>query len=71
MGRYHVSLPDSLILVDSQGRRTGKDPATGIIYHEIPGTTYIEIGSATTNGAAELFTKDLPSGQYMLYILVG
>lgn len=70
-GEYHVSLPDALMLVDAQGRRTGKDPATGTIYREIPNTSYIEIGTPTTNGAGELFTSDLPNGRYTLYILGG
>ena len=59
------------MLVDLQGRRTGKDPTTGTLYHEIPGTSYDEVGSATTNGAGELFTSDLPNGQYALYVLGG
>jgi hypothetical protein len=70
-GEYHVSLPDALILVDQQGRRTGKDPITGTIYNEIPGTSYIEIGTPSNNGAGELFTKNLPDGQYTLYVLGG
>jgi hypothetical protein len=68
-GEYHVSLPDGIILVDSQGRRTGKDPITGTTYHEIPGTSYIEIGTPSTNGAGELFTTNLPDGQYTLYVI--
>ena len=70
-GEYHVNLPNGLMLVDSQGRRSGKDPATGTLYHEIPGTSYGVIGSPTTNGAGELFTTDLPNGQYTLYVLGG
>jgi hypothetical protein len=30
---YHVNLPNGIMLVDSEGRRTGKDPATGTIPH--------------------------------------
>src|SRR5690606_13786897 len=29
-----------LLLTDSQGRRVGKDPLTGEIYREIPGSDY-------------------------------
>jgi|SRR5882724_697263 len=39
---YSVNLPNGIMLVDSQGRRTGKDPAAGVKYHEIPGTAYGE-----------------------------
>jgi hypothetical protein len=60
-----------LILVDSQGRRTGKNPLTGTLYHEIPGTSYSEVGSPSSGGAGELLTSDLPSGQYILYVLGG
>lgn len=70
-GEYHVSLPDSIMLVDSQGRRTGKDPVTGMRYHEIPGTSYSEVGSPSTGGAGELLTSDLPNGRYTLYVLGG
>lgn len=70
-GEYHVSLPDGLMLVDSQDRRTGKDPITGTLYHEIPGTSYEEIGSPETHGAGELLTSNLPSGRYTLYVLGG
>ncbi len=38
-GEYHVNAPNALMLVDSRGRRTGKDPVTGILYREIPGTS--------------------------------
>lgn len=63
---FHVNLPNSLMLVDPQGRRTGKDPATGIFYHEIPGTGYGE-----DNGSGELATLGLSAGQYKLYVLGG
>lgn len=33
--------PTHLFLQDTQGRRVGKDPATGIIYNEIPNSFYI------------------------------
>ena len=63
-GEYHVNLPNQLMLVDSQGRRTGEDPATGVVYREIPNTNYGDLGTA-----GELFTSNLPSGQYTLYVL--
>lgn len=65
-GEYHVNLPNQLMLVDSQGRRTGEDPASGIVYREIPNTNYGDVGSD-----GELFTSNLPSGQYALYVLGG
>jgi hypothetical protein len=61
---YDVSLPDSLILVDSQGRRTGKDPITGTLYHEIPGTTYQESGHS-----GELIATNMSNGAYTIYVL--
>ncbi|HUC01276.1 MAG TPA: hypothetical protein VMA75_00005, partial [Candidatus Paceibacterota bacterium] len=39
-GQYDINLPNGLILVDSQGRRTGEDPITGTLYNEIPNTAY-------------------------------
>jgi len=63
---FAINLPNSLMLVDSQGRRTGKDPATGIMYHEIPGTSYFEIGSS-----GQLYFYTPPNGRYTLYILGG
>ena len=68
---YHVNLPNGVMLVDSQGRRTGKDPATGLAYHEIPGTEYGEDCLGETDCVGELITTDLPAGQYMFYVLGG
>ena len=51
---YAINLPNALMLVDSQGRRTGKDPATGILYHEFPGTAYEEDSLSPHNGSGEL-----------------
>ena len=70
-GEYHVNLPDALMLVDAQGRRTGEDPATGVVYSEIPGASYIVIGPGSGAGAGELFTSNLPDGHYTLYVLGG
>jgi hypothetical protein len=69
---YHVNLPNGIMFVDSLGRRTGKDPATGTIYREIPGTSYAEdCLSKNANCAGELFTNNLPDGQYTFYVLGG
>jgi len=62
---YHVNLPNALMLVDSQGRRTGKDPSAGVFYHEIPGTGY---GEGEHSGQLGISG---PVGQYTLYILGG
>jgi len=69
LGEYHAGLPNGMILVDAQGRRTGENPITGVMYDEIPGTSYIEVGTPPTNGAGELFTTNLPDGQYTLYVI--
>jgi hypothetical protein len=70
-GEYHTNIPNTLILIDSQGRRTGKDPITGVLYREIPGVSYSEAGLSLTNRDSELFTSDLPNGRYILYVLGG
>src|SRR5438046_6938641 len=70
-GEYHVNAPNALMLVDSQGRRTGKDPITGILYREIPNTSYGEDQSKPGAISGELFTTNLPNGQYMIYVLRG
>jgi len=70
-GEYHVNAPNALILIDSQGRRTGKDPVTGTLYHEIPNTGYDEIADNPGHRSGELFTSDLPNGKYTLYVLGG
>jgi hypothetical protein len=63
---YAINLPDSLILVDSQGRRTGEDPITSVTYHEISGTSYFEEGDS-----GQLYFTAPPTGQYILYVLGG
>jgi hypothetical protein len=70
-GEYHINAPNALMLVDSQGRRTGKDPITGTIYREIPNTAYGEDESTPGHPTGELFTSDLPNGKYSLYVLGG
>ncbi len=63
---YDINLPNALILVDPQGRRTGRDPISGAFYHEIPGTGY---GGVEHSG--QLAVSGLPDGQYKLYVLGG
>jgi hypothetical protein len=63
---YAIDLPNALMLIDSQGRRTGKDPVTDVSYHEVPGTTYFEEGHS-----GQLHFSDPPIGQYTLYVLGG
>ena len=63
---YSINLPNALMLVDSQGRRTGKDPISGATYHEIPDTSYFEEGRS---GQLYFFTP--ATGQYTLYVLGG
>ena len=70
-GEYHVNAPNALMLVDAQGRRTGKDPTTRTLYREIAGTSYGEEYIGTNHGVGELFTSDLPNGHYTLYVLGG
>jgi hypothetical protein len=71
VNEYIVNEPNALILVDSQGRRTGKDPNTGTLYHEIPNTSYVEEATSPGHPNGELFVSDLSNGQYTLYVLGG
>ena|SRR5882724_3807030 len=66
LNAYSINLPNALILLDSQGRRTGKDPVTGTQYHEISGTTYFEEGHS-----GQLYFSAPPKGLYTLYVLGG
>lgn len=66
---YAINLPNSLMLVDAQGRRTGKDPATGVFYHEIPDTMYSEDSISPGHGSAQLTLFAPGNGRYMLYVL--
>jgi hypothetical protein len=68
---YHVNAPNTLMLVDSQGRRTGENPVTGTLYHEIPGTSYSEEGMSPTNQIGDLIVQGVSDGQYALYVLGG
>jgi hypothetical protein len=63
---YAINLPNALLIVDSQGRRTGKDPIAGISYHEIPDTSYSEEGNS-----GQLYFFAPPAGHYTLYVLGG
>lgn len=66
---YAINLPNALILVDSQGRRTGKDPATGILYREIPGASYSEDTISPGHGSGQLVLSNPAAGNYTLYVL--
>lgn len=66
---YAINLPNGLILVDSQRRRAGKDPATGISYREIPGASYSEDTISPGHGSGQLVLSNPAAGNYTLYIL--
>jgi hypothetical protein len=70
-GQYDINAPEALMLVDSQGRRTGENPITGVFYREIPNTAYSIGASASGHPVGELTFSDLSSGQYTLYVLGG
>lgn len=70
-GQYDINIPNSLMLIDSQGRRTGEDPNTGTSYHEIPNTAYGVDESTPNHPVGELTFSNLPAGQYTLYVLGG
>ena len=61
--QYTVNLPNGLVLTDSEGRRTGKDPVTGAAYNEIPGASYQE------QGDADLYFPHPPAGSYKIQIV--
>jgi hypothetical protein len=71
LNEYHVNAPNALMLVDSQGRRTGKNPATGLVYHEIPNTAYSEESNTPGHRTGELFFSVMPTSQYTLFVLGG
>ena len=66
LNAYSINRPNALILVDSQGRRTGRNPMADVEYHEIPGTTYSEEGSS-----GQLYFSGPAKGLYVLYVLSG
>jgi hypothetical protein len=63
---YATNHPNEIILVDSEGRRKGKDPLTGKSYDEIPGARY----SSDTNSVQLLYTEP-PAGQLTIHIIGG
>jgi hypothetical protein len=71
LNTYAINLPNSLILVDAQGRRTGKDPQTGTLYHEIPDTAYEEDFLSPGHGSGQLNFFTPTNGKYTLYVLGG
>jgi hypothetical protein len=40
--QYFVKVPDTIMVIDANGKRTGQDAKTGIIYTEIPNSYYTE-----------------------------
>lgn len=69
---YHVNQPNDLMLVDSEGRRTGMNPVTSILYHEIPGTSYSARGSCNDGRCSGvLFFSQNSKDRYTLYVLGG
>ena len=63
---YSINRPNALMLVDSQGRRTGRDPVAGVSYHEIPGTDYFE-----EFRSGQLYFTSPPKDRYTIYVLGG
>jgi hypothetical protein len=61
--QYIVNLPNSLMLIDSYGRRTGKD-SYGTEYNEIPGTSYQE---QERSGHLLFYTP--PTGRYTIEVI--
>jgi hypothetical protein len=61
---YATNRPNALIVIDSAGRKTGKDPASGIVYQEIPGAKYSE----EEHSAQVLYTEP-PAGQFKINII--
>jgi hypothetical protein len=67
-----VHSPVEIIFIDSEGRRTGYDPRTDTIYHEIPGSSYgVELLAAIDGGGGvlEQTVLDITSATLGEYIL--
>ncbi|KKU90725.1 MAG: hypothetical protein UY23_C0008G0010, partial [Candidatus Jorgensenbacteria bacterium GW2011_GWA1_48_11] len=72
-----ASTPTELFLIDSLGRRVGKDPNTGVIYFEIPNsyygvesvivdTSFDPPPSSVGNGIVTLFVINPTAGEFSL-----
>ncbi len=56
---FNMHSPAELLVIDSQGRRTGYDPATGQSYNEIPEASYIHHAGIEDPETGELHESDL------------
>lgn len=57
------------LLINSQGKRAGKDGITGEVYNEIPGVNYIlEYGEGPTDSSIILQYLNAPLGEYTIRI---
>jgi hypothetical protein len=63
----HINLPNTLMLVDSQGRRAGEDPRNDTVFREIPGAS--GFGEDAKSGELD-FSYPLES-PFTLYVLGG
>jgi hypothetical protein len=75
---FYLASPAELLVTDSMGRRAGKDPATGITYEEIPGSSYMvdsvgdaenEGGSPTGHETKFLYVPDASTGAYTVQVI--
>ncbi len=64
IGWIAIHSPAELVLIDSQGRKTGFDPSTGTNYAQIPGATY---GGESISDDNPLDTEDFSIDTKSLY----
>jgi hypothetical protein len=67
---YVTTQSEPLLLIDANGRKAGKDPTTGKIYNDIPGTSYQALQDDTlsflnpTAGTYTIETESNAAGKY-------
>jgi hypothetical protein len=71
--QYYINSPNAVMMIDSTGRRVGEDPATAIVYNEIPNASYYEEGTerviALSQPPASKYTVEVLGGQSGTYAL--
>jgi hypothetical protein len=63
----HINLPNTLMLVDSQGRRAGENPKTDTVFREIPGAS----GFGEDGKSGEMDFSYPLGTPFTLYVLAG
>ena len=71
-----IASPAELLLTDAQGRKSGKDPISGISYNEIAGASYYyegingaEDNQSSSHESKVLWIPQAPEGKYQLSVI--